>query len=64
MQNTQSAIEPPKEAASAEAPMRCGFCYDREQGKHGAIKREWCGEWNLFIPLCRKHSVDAKGNTV
>ena len=35
---------------------RCGFCYDREHGKNGEVKREWAQDWNQFIPVCRKHS--------
>jgi hypothetical protein len=35
--------------------MNFGFCYDREQGKHGEIKHEWSWEWGMFIPVCRKH---------
>lgn len=37
--------------------IKCGFCYDREQGKHGEIKREWSDEWMMFIPVCRKHAL-------
>ncbi len=36
--------------------IRCGFCYDRENGKHGEIKREWSWEWLQFIPVCRLHA--------
>lgn len=35
----------------------CGFCYPREQGTHGEIKREWSPEWLMFIPVCRKHAI-------
>lgn len=42
---------------STEITKRCGFCYDREQGKNGEIKREWSQEWMTFIPVCRKHSL-------
>jgi len=42
---------------SWEHQTKCGFCYDREQGKHGEIKREWSPEWNQFIPVCRKHAL-------
>lgn len=45
-----------------EAPLpateRCGFCYPREDGKHGEVKREWVPEWNMFINVCRKHSPE------
>ena len=37
---------------------RCGFCYDREQGKHGEIKREFSFEWMMMLTLCRKHSIE------
>lgn len=37
--------------------LRCGFCYDREQGKHGDVKREWSPEWLQYIPVCRKHAI-------
>lgn len=44
----------------------CGFCYPREQGKHGEIKREWSQEWLQYIPVCRKHALrndgEAKGD--
>lgn len=35
---------------------KCGFCYPREQGTHGEIKREWADEWKQYISVCRKHS--------
>lgn len=35
----------------------CAFCYPREQGKHGEVKREWSQEWLQFIPVCRKHAL-------
>lgn len=35
---------------------KCAFCYDREQGKNGEVKREWAGDWNQFVPVCRKHT--------
>ena len=37
--------------------LRCGFCFDREQGTHGEVKREWSPEWLMFIPVCRKHAL-------
>src|SRR3990167_5928949 len=39
---------------------RCGFCYPREQGTHGEIKREWSPTWNMFINFCPKHSPQRK----
>lgn len=39
------------------SPLLCGFCYDREQGTHGEIKREWSDEWMMYIPVCRKHAL-------
>lgn len=38
------------------APMRCAFCYDREQGTHGEVKREYLEDWQAMAPLCRLHS--------
>lgn len=35
----------------------CAFCYPREQGTHGPVKREWSPEWEQFIPVCRKHAL-------
>lgn len=43
--------------------LKCGFCYDREQGTHGEIKREWSIEWTMFIPLCRQHSIQDNQET-
>lgn len=37
--------------------LECGFCYPREQGTHGEVKREWSQEWLQFIPVCRMHSL-------
>lgn len=37
--------------------LECGFCYLREQGTHGEIKREWSQEWMMYIAVCRKHSL-------
>jgi hypothetical protein len=39
------------------AKITCAFCYSREQGKNGEIKREWSPEWLQFIPVCRKHAI-------
>lgn len=41
-----------------EKPLRCGFCYDREQGKHGEIKKEWSSDWGMPIAVCRKHAIE------
>ena len=38
----------------------CGFCYPSEDGKHGEVKSEWLKEFNIFIPVCRKHSLKQK----
>lgn len=35
----------------------CVFCWDREQGTNGEIKREWSEEWKQHIPVCRKHAL-------
>lgn len=35
---------------------QCGFCYTREQGKNGEVKREWSEDFKQFIPVCKKHS--------
>lgn len=48
---------------SWEKQTHCGFCFNREQGKHGEIKREWSQDWQQFIPVCRKHSFDLCGST-
>lgn len=40
--------------------LQCGFCYPREQGTHGPVKREWSIHWSLFIPVCPKHSFEGK----
>ena len=37
--------------------LKCGYCFPREQHKHGEIKREWSPEWMQFIPVCRKHAI-------
>lgn len=34
----------------------CAFCFPREQGTYGEIKREWSQEWLQFIPVCRLHA--------
>ena len=39
-----------------DGKLRCSWCYDREQFTHGEIKREWASEWQMFVPVCRKHS--------
>lgn len=36
--------------------LRCAFCYDREQGTHGEIRREYLEGWQAMAPLCRLHS--------
>lgn len=40
-----------------QKPIRCGFCFNQEQGKNGEIKREWSPEWFQFIAVCRKHKA-------
>ena len=40
-----------------QRPIRCGFCFDSEQGNNGEINREWSPEWLQFIPVCRKHAL-------
>lgn len=42
--------------------MECGFCYPREQGTHGEIRREWSSEWMLFIPVCRLHKIENRND--
>lgn len=37
---------------------QCGFCYPREHGKNGEVKREYSQEWGCMMSLCRKHSFD------
>lgn len=39
-----------------EKPVQCAFCYPREQGKNGEVKREWASDWNQFVAVCRKHT--------
>ena len=40
--------------------LKCGFCYDREQGTHGEVLREWSTDWNMFISFCRDHSPERR----
>lgn len=39
-------------------PGRCVWCYDREQGTHGLVKREWDGNHMMYVSVCRLHSVE------
>jgi hypothetical protein len=41
---------------AARTDERCGFCYPREHGLNGEVRREWSPTWNMFINFCRKHS--------
>jgi hypothetical protein len=43
---------------AARTDERCGFCYPREHGKNGEVRREWSPTWNMFINFCRKHSPE------
>ena len=38
--------------------IKCGSCYEREQGTHGEVIKEWSEEWGFYIPVCRKHSLN------
>lgn len=43
--------------SEAATNQQCAFCFPREQGKHGEIKRQWSDDWRMFIPVCRAHAI-------
>lgn len=45
-----------KEETIPMTKVTCAFCFSREQGKNGEIRREWSPEWLQFIQVCRKHA--------
>jgi hypothetical protein len=45
---------------SQDSKLQCWFCYSREQGSHGEIKREPHPDWGM-VQVCRLHSPDVNG---